>query len=148
MDELIKRELDSLISEKPASSIPLEKLVISPPIQVDPIPISSTYWSNISHELLDRFNYGLSLGKFGNNNKTTEMLYKRLAQAIIEIIKNECAKENKSSEDLQLHFDAIFSIMIMIGRSVQAKNLTKSSPDTILASMHGFIESYIQQIKG
>lgn len=144
--EPVKHEIDDLISEKPASSVPLEKPITPTSITVDFLLPSKLWWSTRSLELTDRYNYGTNLGKFGNTTKSIEMLYKRLGDGIIDIIKNECAKNNKSAEDLQLHFEILSSIMIMIGKAVVNKQLVTSSPDTIIAGLHGYIESYIEQV--
>jgi hypothetical protein len=144
--ELLKKEIYNIIHDVPPSQIPLEKPQNIPIIIPNYIEPCRNYWGTISLELIDRYNYGENLGKYGNNTKTIELLYKRLSNAIIDIIKNECAKNHSSSEELQLHFDMINSIMILIGKTIQNKQLNKSNPETILASMQGFINSYINQL--
>lgn len=140
------KAIDELIKAVPSSSIPLPK---PPPVEVqeiDPFSISEVYWAQRSQELVSKYNFGKGLGKFGNNNKETALVFSRLTEALIEIIRFECNEHTVSTEDLKLHFDAISSTMMILAKEVERKNISSITYENLLATLHGFIESYVKEV--
>ena len=141
------RAIDELMQDiKPASSIP-----ITPPepvklVEVDPFKVSEQYWAQKSQNLLAKYKFGKGLGKFGNNRRELVLVFSRLVEALIEIIKFESSENSVSTEDLSLHFTAISSTMMLLARELEKKNVSTITCDNLLATLHGFIESYLQEV--
>jgi len=127
------------------TTIPLRRPteVVSQKVDID--ATSEEYWSSKSRKLSQQYQYGVALGKFGNNANTVSNFYKRLSTAIIETTKQQCNIENKSTEDLSCHFDVISNIMKILATEVERKNLTQMSTVDLLACLHGYIEAYIKK---
>ena len=79
------------------TTIPLTRPteVVSQKVDID--ATSEEYWSSKSRKLSQQYQYGVALGKFGNNANTVSNFYKRLSTAIIETTKQQCNIENKST---------------------------------------------------
>jgi hypothetical protein len=121
---------------------------ITPPLKedVDYTISSKKHWECKSNELYSKYMYGVGLAKFGHNGTDITLLYKRLADALIESIKNECKLKGKSSEDFSCHFAILSSIMLMIGNNMKQKDSNNETSINILACLHGFIEQMNKEI--
>lgn len=143
MEPDIKNELASFIKEVPPSQIPLAKETPKEPVKINLSTDSKEYWSQKSRELYDFYTYGHNLGQYGVNKIEVGAAFERIAKAVVDIIKNECTNEKVSSERFVLHFNMLVSIMSIIGKELESED-KKIKTDNILASLHGFLESYLQ----
>lgn len=152
MSEVLNLEKTSslvseLIKDVNTTQIPIKPIEPEKKLSVDYINYSKQYWENKSNELYNRFLYGNGLGKYGNNKNDVSIYYKRLSEALIEITKNECISRGKTTEDLSCYFNILSSIMILIGNALKQKEVPNNA-FTLLASLHGFVESYNKEIGG
>lgn len=140
-----KREIDALFHDAEPSSIPLQKPEPTPILPVTLVDQGTTLWSQESRGLLSDYEFGLSLGKFGENDLTTDKFFKRLREALIATVTRICNKENLSSEKFKLHFAIVDSILTLIAKEIENKKLSQYSVKTPIAVLHGFFESYINE---
>ena len=109
--------------------------------------INSIYWQQKSEELLTDYKVGWNLGKFGDNSKiTTEKFLTRFESVFEESIKNLYRKEGKTVEKITLHFKILESIIFLLSNEVDKQQLKHMNPESIVAFMHGFVDSYIQNV--
>jgi len=145
IDFIETESIKQVVKEKgQPATIPLSRPTEIIPLKVSIDATSEEYWSSKSRKLSQQYQYGVALGKFGNNANTISNFYKRLSTAIIETTKQQCNLENKSTEDLSCHFDVISNIIKILAIEVERKNLTQMTTVDFLACLHGFIESYIK----
>lgn len=142
----IKREIDELVHDIPSSQIELEKPIVPKILSTNMVENGKTLWSQESKELLSDFEYGLSAGKFGDNSFTTKKLLKRLKDCIDASIVRVYKNNNASSEGLKLHLQAIESIFMLLGKDIENSKLSQYNVKSLLAVMHGFLESYVQEV--
>lgn len=144
--------MDNIVSElfkdKPPSEIPLEKPVIPPKVEVNPSNFSSLFWAQLSQNLLNSYKTGQNYAKFGNNKKTTSLLFQRLGDALIDAVKQDCSKVHISSDLFASHFTVLEAILDLIARDIERYKLPPETVEDILAHMHGFIEEYSKQVLG
>lgn len=136
-------KLDDLMKEKPASSIPLDIPEPPKPIEVNIQQWSRVFWGQKSNEMLSNYDFGVSLGKFGDNKKDVEQICLRFAKAIEEAVKHSLNSEDKSSEKLSLHFSVLNSIMCIIGKELKAMKLENDTELELISRLHGFIDQYV-----
>ena len=144
IDFIETKAIKTVVTEKKHSeSVPLVK----PPVVVrQDVPIGGTsraFWSGKSQKLAEQYNYGISLGAFGNNAETITNMYKRLGEAIISSAKRQCNNESKSTEELSCHFTVISAIMDMLAKEMNKQELKGLTPADVIACLHGFIESFV-----
>ena len=139
-------ELQKKISTKEPSQIPLQKPVETKPELLDLYKLNSTIWQRTSEELLSDYKTGWNLGKYGSGEKvSTEDFLNRLSTAIITSTTQQCNKEGKSTEIFASHFAIIKSVITLIAKDLHAMKLAKMDPRSLVAIIHGFIDSYISQ---
>ena len=146
MDPEDKREIDSLMHEIPASSIPIEKIL--PPEakpKIDLSGINQEVWSGKSNSLLSDYKYGEALALYGKSELTNITFFKRFATAICSIISNECQKRGTGSESLKPYFLILENCLLLIAKEIDKKELKDQDVSSIIASLHGFISNYNQR---
>ena len=139
--------LDELMKTKSGSSIQLNRPAIIEKIEVDVQKYSRIYWSEISNELLESYNYGINCGKFGDNKKDVERVFIRISDILTQCIKNELSKDSQSSEKFILHIKILSSIIRILGKEMKDKKLEHDVALSIVATLHGFIEQYSKQLE-
>lgn len=140
--------IDELV-EVPYSQIQLNKPIPAPVISIDLSTQNKTYWMNKSNTLLSDYSYGETLGAYGNTSITTTILFDRIFKLINNYIINECKKQNTSSENLKDHFKALESILALLAKEVDSKQIKNYNPLSIIACLHGFVTGYMDsQTKG
>ena len=102
-----KSELNEIMRDVAASSIPLEKPSTEPKnatprIEMD--ELNQDHWVGKSHQLLSDYTYGRSLGQFGSKDQTLHVFFKRFATTFCSIISNEFQKRGTSSDSLKPHY--------------------------------------------
>jgi len=140
-----KREIDALVHEVPPSTVPLEKPQPPAIIPTNLIDQGRVLWSKESHEHAEDYEFGLSLGKYGDSIFSVEKFLKRLNLALPESIQHICSKADTSSENFRVHFDMLSSILSLIAKEFASKNLPATSTKSLVAIMHGFFESYVNE---
>jgi hypothetical protein len=140
----MESDLSKITKDVSPSAIPLEKPVVVAQGKPEIYKSNSIVWQQKSEELLSDYKYGWNLGRYSDNKAlNTSQFIKRFSSAIISMVSNECSKEGRSSEIFSSHFAILHSIMTLIARDLEALNLKKHKPQSLLAVMHGFIDSYI-----
>jgi len=138
--------LDDLMITKPGSSIELDRPAVVEKIEIDLQKYGRIFWGEVSNELLNSYNFGVNCGKFGDNKKDIEKIFIRLSNMITESIKNEFSIESQSSENLILHLKILSSIMRILGKEIKDKKLDHDVELSLIATLHGFIEQYTNQL--
>lgn len=143
-------DLSKKMTDVPPTTIPLSKPVTAPNQKPDIYKANSLLWQQKSELLLGDYKYGWNLGKYSDNKELNPFHYfKRLASAIISQINNEMQKEGRSSEKFMSHFAILNATMDLIARDIDECKLKDFNTQSLLASLQGFIDSYIvTKIKG
>ena len=142
-----KREIDELFTEVLPTQIPPGK----PPVETKtPVPVLEsvglTYWGLKSIELQNDFNYGKNIGKFNGTELSVKKFFEVLQLTIKGVLVNECQKNNTSSENFLLHIQALESILKLIARDLENKQLKDFDCRSLLAVLHGSISAYSEKL--
>jgi hypothetical protein len=140
LNEMMKDATPSFVDIKPPE-------LPEPPDPPDINKAIITKWSEHSLSAADGYKYGMSFAAYGNNELTTEVFFKRLANAITEIISNEYQKSAIGSESLKPHFDILKSTMKLIAKEIETKDLPAYEILSIISALQGFIVNYKKEIK-
>ena len=141
-----KREIDALMHEIPASSIPVVKpQEKEAPIRLDSNAANVDTWGSKSNRLLADYKYGEGLALYGDNDLTTHNFFKRLSGAICAIVSNEHQKAGMSSEVLKPHYAILDACFNLIAKEIEKKELKDYEVASIIASLHGFVTNYNQR---
>ena len=126
--------------------------VIPPNVNIDLYKASSLLWGQKSESKLADYKYGWQLGKFGTGRiNTTNNFLAKISECIIAMITRECSKSNQSSESFSLQFKILESILLTLSKELDAKKLKDYEVASIMATLHGFIDSIVdnnEQAKG
>jgi hypothetical protein len=143
-------DLSKITKDVAPSTITLEKPTLPVYTKPEIYRTNSVIWQQKSEELLNDYKQGWNLGKYEDTKKfDIPILFNRLSSVIINSLVNEIGKEGKSSENLILHFNMLKSIMTLIARDFESVGLKKAKPQSLLAYLHGFVDSYIEtKLKG
>jgi len=137
-------DLSKIIIEKNSSTIPLLKPIETEKPSVNLYNTNSIVWHNINDDLMNDYKFGWSFGQYGTGDKPSlEDFMKRLSSAIIAIFRNECSKNSKSTEIFISIFSILQNIITLLTEKMKEMNLIKHDSRSIIAGLHGFIDSYI-----
>ncbi len=138
-----KNDVETIAKEIPPSIIPLEKVIETiVENKVDLNLICKTEWSKKSNDLVQDFNYGLSLAQFGENPLNIRKFFQRFSQSLRCIIINEHQKRGVSSEHLIPHFNILDSCLNLISLEIEKKELKDFKLAAIIAALNGYIINY------
>jgi hypothetical protein len=143
-------DLAKKTKEVKPTSITSERPVAAPPQKPNIYKNNSIIWQQKSESLLNDYKFGWNFGNYTDNKDLdVEQFFKRFSSAFITMLSNECTKEGKSSERFMSHFIILQSIMSLIARELMMMDLKGHDVKSLLAVMHGFIDSYVNmKIKG
>lgn len=144
MIEPTKKELDELLITSPSSELSDQRKVVEELVPADIVDNGSIFWKKISNDLLTSHDNGVSFGRFGNNNLNNRLLLKRIGDEIKNMITQEYAKKQQTTENLSLQFTILFGILDLIAKDLDTKNV---STQALVANLHGFVNSYVKNLK-
>jgi hypothetical protein len=140
-----KTGLSKLMKEVPSSSIGLVK-ESPPPLKLKPNInlLNRENWGSRSNQLLDDYKYGEALAKFGETNMSTKVFFKRFSASLCAIISNEYQKRGMGGEELKFLYNILESVIMLISKEIDKKELKDFNISSIIAAMQGFIINYDQ----
>jgi len=139
----VNEELNDMMKDVPSSFVDIKP----PPEEEPPEPpdvnqVNISEWSKRTDSAVDGYKFGTGCAAFGNNEMTTENFFKRLSEAITDIVANEYQKTGIGAESLKPHFDILKSTMKLIAKEIETKGLPDYRISTIIAAMQGFMTNY------
>lgn len=141
-------DLDKITKIVPASTLPLTPPEVKVETAIDIYKANSVIWQKQSEELLGAYKHGWNFGKYANTSKPDVMhLMARLSAVITFIISNECTKNGGDSSKFIHHFKIIENSLILLAQEyANLKMPNNNKPETMIATLHGFIDSFINNI--
>lgn len=146
--EQLKNELQSLMKEIPASSIP----IVQPPLEAvkekqDIDALLQEIWSSKSNALLNDYKYGKGLALYGENELSIKSFFKRFGTSMCGILTNEFQKRGTGSEGLKQHYAILENCLQIISKEIEKKDLKDFEIYSIIAALQGFLINYNRKEK-
>ncbi len=139
-------DLDEITKTIPSSFIPLDKPVAAVNIKPELYRSNSVIWQQKSEALLNDYKTGWNIALYNDSTEiTTEQLFAKLGSAIITSVSQEFNKVGQPSQSIS-EINALVQIALnMLGKALAGAQLRQHDSKSVLAFLHGFIDSYINQ---
>lgn len=139
-----KKEIDEIFHQTPASTINI-KTELKIPVSINQQQINKNhkeYWSGKSLQLLNDYNNGEAIALYGTRELNNKEFFKHFAIGICAIISNEHHKRGISTEYLKPYYSILESVLILLAKEIDKKELPSQEVFSIIASLQGFLVNY------
>lgn len=148
-DDLRVSELQELIKDVPASSIPVSAPAKEEaPQKIDLNKYAEEFWSQKANSLLEDYRYGKNLSLFSDSDFTLTKILKKIINSLCSTIINEHQKRGVSTEHLKPIFQILESSSILLAKEIEKKELPSFEILSIIASLQGAMNNITANKKG